>query len=155
MIGNYEQYFGPYLQNIGNLIRSNRQVRSLEIHSTFGGSISTVLDMIKDHSLITKLHIVFSGRVTNQRNLVIRQSEINRIVSKHSSLVELNLQSYIFIKDEVIEIIDQLKSLKRFEFSLQDGYEVTQLKSNLDPNEWTLTYRCRQMLCRVKLERKN
>lgn len=123
------------LPNASNLLDLNRQIRSLHVHLT-ELSMNTLLDMIQDHSSITKLTVSrkFGGTGVNS-------FEIERIANEHSSLVELDLKDcLLFTADDVIALIGQLESLKTLSFRIQDNSDVAQLELNLNQNEWTLEW---------------
>lgn len=123
------------LQNVANLLDSNRQLRSLDIDFP-DLSICALLDMIKDHQSITKLTVSeFMQRVE------ITPLEIERIANEHSLLTELHLKGTLsFTTDNVIASIHQLKSLQTFSFRMENWSVHARIESNYyNQNEWTLT----------------
>lgn len=138
-------------QNVANILRSNRQVQSLEMHSDSMISMNTLLDLIKRHSFITKLRVKFRLCQVS----AIDPLESDRIANEHSSLVELDLKSCEFTAEIAIALIDQLKSLMTFDFHIEEGSDMVRLESNLDQNEWILTKRFDWAPSYVRLNRKN
>lgn len=137
--------------NAAKILRSNRLLQSLEIHSDSMMPMNTVLDLIKRHSFITKLHVKFRLCTV----LTIDPLESKRIAKEHSSLVELNLKSCEFTAEIAIGLIDQLKLLKTFDFHIKLGSDMDRLETNLDQHEWTLTKRFDWAPSYVRLNRKN
>lgn len=121
------------LRNAANLLDSNRQLQSLDILLP-NLSIKALLDMIKDHSSITKL------TVSNfMQHIQVTSLEIQRIAIEHSLLTELSLKSILsFTATDVIALLDQLKSLKKFDCWIFNDSDVLRIESELNQKEWTL-----------------
>lgn len=65
-------------------------------------------------------------------------NEIYRIVTEHPELEELNLPYNNFAADDAIVLIRRLDMLQEFEVQLKKS-EYTDLMSQLDDDEWTVT----------------
>lgn len=114
-----------------DLLNGIHQLKSLEIDEP-KMSIDQLLDLIKDNRSITKLTSKGFGRVTS--------GDIQRLVSEHPSLIELDLENTLFAPGDVIELTRQLGSLKRFEFHTQVNYcstERSDFESQL-ADEWAI-----------------
>lgn len=124
-------------RNAANLLDTNRQLQSLEIDLP-ELSMNTLLNMIEDHSFITKL--VVSESVWRKP---VNSFQIQRIAKEHLSLIELDLKGILlFTPKDVIALIDKLKSLQTFDFRIENSSDVSRLHRYLTkiyPNEWTLT----------------
>lgn len=117
-----------------NFLDLNRQLKSLNIDFP-KLLLTTLLEMIKNHSPITKLQA--TGFIGSQR---VKSVEIQRIANEHSSMVELDLKDItLFRAQDVIALIEQLKSLKRFDCRIKNKSDVARLKTTLNQNKWTLT----------------
>lgn len=138
-------------RNAANILRANRQLQGLEMYSDSMVPINTLLDLIKHHSFITKLHVKFRLCTVS----AIDPLESKRIANEHPSLVDLDLRSCTFTAAIASTLIDQLKSLKSFDFHIKDGWDLVQFESNLDQDEWMLTKRFDWAPGYVRLNRKN
>lgn len=137
------------VKNAAHLLRSNRQIQSLEIavHGQIK-SVNTIFDMIKENASISKLVVEFCSvydRVT--------LSDVERILSEHPSLVELHLGDFVFAAEDAITLIDQLISLQTFHFRVENSSEYKILESELDHNRYILTKSYDS--CSIKLNCKN
>lgn len=96
--------------------------------------MNKLMDMIKHHSSITKL------TVSNfMQHIQVTSLEIQRIAIEHSLLTELSLKSILsFTATDVIALLDQLKSLKKFDCWIFNDSDVLRIESELNQKEWTL-----------------
>lgn len=116
-----------------DLLDGIKQLKSLEIDES-KMSIIELLDLIKDNPSITKLSACEAyGPVTS--------TDVQRLISEHPSLIDLDLECYKFTPDDVIALTRQLGSLKQFEFYTQVNYfsnERSDFESQLDTGGWDI-----------------
>lgn len=137
--------FGAH--NAANLLHMNRQLQSLEIRC-LGKKIAlnTLLDVIKDNQSITKLVVNFQFAI-----MPVNSSEVQRLISEHPLLIGLDLAQFRFIPNDAIALIQQLKSLKTFRFSMEKPSDYAELESKLD-SKWIITNDGKY--CRVEINLK-
>lgn len=118
-----------------NLLYMNRQVQRLEIQ-TYGKKITmkTLLDIIKDNQSITKLIVKHHFAIFS-----VKEFEVQRLVSEHPSLIELDLDKYRFTLNNAMELIQRLKLLKIFRFGLEKPDDLDRLKTKLE-HSWRIDY---------------
>lgn len=132
-----DEQVGLKMANIPQLLQQSRRLRSFEIEA-YHKSIPMImlLDMIKNHSRISKLDIRMLGQYSKSK---VVPSEVQRLVTEHSSLVKLHLPHYQFQTDDVIALTCQHKTVKSFRFRMKNSANYAELESKLDKTIWTLT----------------
>lgn len=132
-----DEQVGLKITNVPQLLHLNRRLRSLEIEAYHKSiPMNTLLDMIKDHTKITKLDMRMLGQYLKSR---VNPLEVQRFIDQHSSLVKLHLPHYQFTADDVIALICQHNTLKSFRFRMKNSSNYTELESKLDKTKWILT----------------
>lgn len=136
------------IQDATNFLHMNRQLQSLEVRC-HGKKIplNTFLDVMKENQSIIKLIVNFQFAIVSVNSL-----EVQRLISEHPLLIELDLAQYQFIPDDVIAFTKQLKSLRSFKFSMEKSSDNTELELKLD-DKWTVTNGWKY--CRIELNRNN
>lgn len=112
-------------------LQSSCQLRSLDICTSHGMTLNTLLNIIKEKPAMEKLKLIMDSYCP-----IAKPMEIQRLVIEHPRLIELNLKSIKFSIDSVLDLIRQLDCLKIFYFQLKDHFEYSSLKSRLDDNQW-------------------
>lgn len=114
-----------------DLLDGINQLKSLDIAER-EISITELLDLIKNNPSISKLR-------ASEGYGHVSLAEVQRLVNKHPALVELDLESYHFLPDEVVALTRQLGSLKLFQFYTQVNYlsdERSHFESQLADGGW-------------------
>lgn len=126
--------FGNFpVDHLAAFLPMNRQLRSVNFSSALASklSITRLLDIIRVNTAIEILII----RLLSFTDQKISPIEIHRIVDEHPTLIELDLLFSLFQADDVIDVLRQLKSLKKLNFQMTTA-EYEKLQSNLDDG-WT------------------
>lgn len=123
-------------EQIAYLFRMCGQLQSLEIVSTkcYERTLSTLLDFIQSNPMICDLH------VHGDDSVGVMPSEVMPLISEHAPLVKLHLETYSFMSDDVIKMIQELNSLKEFFFQMNCQLQYDQLVTQLD-SEWQLVFK--------------
>lgn len=102
------------------LLCLNSQLQSIELETSYNGwmTMETLLQMIKNNVAINKLFVT-----THSIQFSVDISEVQQLAKEHPSLAELDLRGYHFTVDNVIEMIQQLSALKKFNFLKQNTAE--------------------------------
>lgn len=133
-----------------SLLRSNRHLRSLTIMSMIHGmSIEAMLNVIKDNRSISKL--VFETFYSAVHRM--KSSDLQRLVSEHPSLVVLSLSHCLLSADNIVALIRQLGSLKKFYLPTPIHLDQTKLAAKLDDKGWSISPI--EFRDKVLLQRKN
>lgn len=112
------------------LLGKCRQLQSLEIVFHDRKPLNALLNFIKDNPMIRNLTVSM-----NDYSMAVILSEINRLVNEHRSLVELNLTGYNFTALYASLLIQQLDSLKKFRFRMDNQLEYDRFVTELD-SKW-------------------
>lgn len=114
---------------MSKLVQSNRQLQSLTIKPSKlkPMTMESLLNMIEHNQLISKL--VVSETFKSER---VKTSEIRRLAREHPVLVELDLRHYQFTTKNVMAMIQQLSTLKKFCFRVRDSRVCVNIASKLD-----------------------
>lgn len=116
-----------------DLLDGIQQLKSLEIDES-EMSIVDLLNLIKDNPSIAKLSAPDAhGPVASE--------DVQRLISEHPALTDLNLECCKITPDDVIALTRQLGSLKRFQFYTQVNYNSSErsvFNSQLDGGGWDI-----------------
>lgn len=133
---------------VNRLFHKCRQLKSLTIGlwDSEGMTLNKLLNFIKYNPMICKLAV----SMRSQR--AVTPTEMRQLVSEHPSLVELDLKRFEFAAMDAVWLIEQLESLKKFCFKMDNQLEydrfVAQLDSKWQPSscfEWfgrVITVKC-------------
>lgn len=131
-----DEQVGLKMTDIPQLLHLNRRLRSLEIEAYHKSiPMTTLLDMIKEHPKITKLDMRMLGQYAKSK---VNPSEVQRLVTEHSSLVKLHVPHYQFQSDAVIKLICEHSSITSFHFRMKNSSNFAELESKLDEGKWIL-----------------
>lgn len=131
-----DEQVGLKTTDIPQLLYLNRRLRSLEIEAYHKSiPMTMLLDMIKEHSKITKLDLRMLGQYAKSK---VNSSEILRLVAEHPSLVKLHVPHYQFQSDDVITLICEYSSITSFHFRMKNSSNYAELESKLDKSKWIL-----------------
>lgn len=117
-----------------NLLSANQQLQSLEIQSYFELSINAILHSIRKNSSLTQLTVDIKINGFNSAKDV-SMDELNRFVDAHPLITGLELKCYRLTADDANPFICQMKTLKRFEFQVEDRRNFDRIVNQSD-NEW-------------------
>lgn len=65
----------------------------------------------------------------------VNKAELLKFPSEHSNVIELTFPCYQFAPNDIIDFLDQLKSLKKFHFEANDQFNYDRLLKQLD-TDW-------------------
>lgn len=129
-----DEQVGLKIADIPQLLQLNRRLRSLEIEAYHKPiPMTTLLDMIKDHPKITKLDMRMLGQYAKSK---VNPSEVQRLITEHSSLVKLHVPHYQFQSGDIIELICEHKAIASFQFRMKNSSSYAELESKLDESKW-------------------
>lgn len=131
-----DEQVGLKFSDVPQLLHLNRRLRSLEIEAYHKSiPMNMLLDMIKDHSKISKLDMRMLGQYSKSR---LNSSEVQQIVVEHSPLVKLHLPHYQIKADDVITLINQHNKITSFRFRMKNSSNYTELESKVDKTKWNI-----------------
>lgn len=123
---------GRTKKKANSLLRLHPELHSLEIRTSKYQTMDTLLNIIKPNRVICNLtmKMFWFGSVINLL-------DIDRLTTEHPSLVELELVGFKISSTDVIILISQLESLKKFRIQIANRLEYDRLVSQLaDNKEW-------------------
>lgn len=139
-ISNGTDGYGFTKREAATLLQSSHQLRCVEIDTPSGRqgmTFNTLLNIVAGKSLIEELSLKM-----DKYSKVVKLSEVQRLINEHPLLVELYLPNYKFTVANLLLVIRQLNSLKKFYFQLNDVSEYehfsTQFRSD---GEWKPIFR--------------
>lgn len=112
------------------LVCSSHQLRQLKMYmpDRQGMTLNTLLNFIENKPSIEVLALIM-----NKYRWQVKLNEVQRIITEHPTLIELDVSNFKFIADHVLLLIRQLNFLRYFEFQLdvRSDIEYTQFVSTL------------------------
>lgn len=122
------------------LLNANRQLQNLdisvEIQQRCDEILTTLLNIIQKNSLITKLTV----RTGNTNPLAMR-SQIQRFVTEHRGLIELDLDCCKFLANDAFWLIHRLHAMQKFHFFIYDPSEYQKLESKVNKSgKWVSSF---------------
>lgn len=119
--------------NVVNLLQLNPQLKHLEIDmdEDVNRTASDLLEMMAGNPAISKLTVKNSGDLY----VDVSADEAQRLANEHSSLAELVLAKYVFNINDILVLIGQLQSLKKFQFRFNKSGDFDELKKKLS-QDW-------------------
>lgn len=125
------------MMHIVNLLKANLQLQRLDILMTNRIGIATsfplLLNMISAHQSISKF------KVTLRATALVLAAELQQLANEHPLITELSLQQYRFTADDAVAFINQLKSLTKFEFCVENESQCKRIQDQLN-DEWQSKY---------------
>lgn len=120
--------------DISGLLHLHPQLNSLQMdmHENVDKTMDDLLDIISDNTLISKLIL----NVGSDTPVNVNAHEMQRLISEHRLIVELVLLRYLFSIEDVIFLIGQLNSLKKFHFRINGRSDYDYLVRRLDQQQW-------------------
>lgn len=129
------RHFNFDLKNTTDVIKANRQLRSLHIATDEYEEIklATISDMISENTSISELNI-------RQDFTSVSTDELWQFAVEHPLMVDIDFWCYRMTADDAIVFISKLDSLKQFQFKLVDDTEYDRLQNQLQSmdNKWQL-----------------
>lgn len=119
-------------ENATKFLHANPQLESLTLYSDNSISrteFSEVMDMLHPHSVVTKLKV-------GEFWACVNVDEAKRFTAEHPVIEELCLQDVIFSENSALIVLRNLKSLKRFDFSMKTQPECNSLVRRLGIRTW-------------------
>lgn len=117
-------------ENVIKFLHVNQPLQSIEIRSYIGITLSEILNMISGNSSISKLAVT----LMNSGNTAT-MAELMRFSSEHPMIIELFLSDYQLLAGDVIVLLGQLTSLKKFTCVVKNRLECNRLLNQLG-NQW-------------------
>lgn len=141
------------VQNAIELLRSNRQLRSLDIDMPKRETITIhrLLDIINHNPSISKLAMSDGHQYEYEH---VNVDELSRFVSERPLLEEIDLPRHRFTLDNVCFCIRHLKLLKKFRFQMTYLAEYDQLTQTLSGN-WQVEEQSNQIVQLVLTTQQN
>lgn len=106
--------------DVAALLAMCRQLQSLYIYvfDLRGMALNSVLNFVQGNPLLRKLNVLMT-----QYTMAVLPSEIVRLTQEHPTLGELNLRGYEFTADQAIAVLQQIGSLTKFSFKIDNQAE--------------------------------
>lgn len=115
-----------------NIIRNNSQLENLKIETT-STTFETITDLVSECKLLMKFRIGLWNKILHEAD----ESQVNRFIIAVPALIELDCGSFRFTKEEAANLMEQMKSLKRFRFAVDGRLSAREFVNQLS-NGWQL-----------------
>lgn len=120
------------------LLRFNRQLRHLQILSGDQQlQMTTLLKMTECNPFISELSVMTNAHYSNgNAAMPMNPAHVQRFATEHPLLVRVNLRHLQFSTDDVLLMIRQIKTLRTFNFQMEQFLTFMHLQLKLN-NKWT------------------